>query len=162
MAYKITGSILIIEPTQTLTSARTGSAYMKRDLVIAVRLYDPYTGEPKEDSSNTPKFTFIGERCRDLDMFKAGDIVTVDFDISGRSYTRDGKTEYAADIRPFRVSYSRPLQQSAVQQSRQPLAQPQPPYPQPAQGYQQQPYQQQPQAYAQQQAQSDDSDGLPF
>lgn len=143
-----------IGPAQALTSAKTGNAYTKRDLVITVRLFDPYTGQPTEDSGNTPKFTFMGERCRDLDQYKAGDIVTVDFDISGRKYEKDGRTEYATDVRPFRISPNRPSQpqsyQQPQQQQQQQAYQPQEQVyqqPQTAQTYQQPP--QEPQAYQQ-------------
>lgn len=93
---------MTVGESQTLPS-KSGNLYTRRDLVIAVRRFDPYTGEPVEDPENTPKFTFFGERCRDLEWIQAGDIVTVHFDISGRSYNKEGKTEYFNDIRPLRV-----------------------------------------------------------
>lgn len=120
MAYKITGKIIELGSAQTLPS-KSGSTYTKRDLIIAVRLFDQYTGQPTEDSNNTPKFTFFGDRCRDLDQFKVGDIVVVDFDISGRSYMKDNKVEYIADIRPFRVYASK---QGSAQANQQPTPQP--------------------------------------
>ena len=102
MAYKISGTILWIEPTQTLMS-KTGTSFQKRDLVITVRKYDQYTGVPTDDTGNTPRFTFIGGGCQELDSMKTGDIVTILFDISGRKYEKDGKTSYYTEVRPFKV-----------------------------------------------------------
>ncbi|MCM1452663.1 MAG: DUF3127 domain-containing protein [Clostridium sp.] len=109
MAYKITGTIKQLTPTQTLMS-KSGKNYDKRDLVIAVRMFDQYTGQPKDDSENTPKFTFIGEKCKDLDAWKVGDVVTISFDVSGRSYTKDGRTEYMTDVKPFHVDRAKALE----------------------------------------------------
>jgi hypothetical protein len=103
MAYKITGTVLAIGQLQQLPS-KAGNMYMKRDMVITVRMFDQYTGQPRDDAGNTPKFTFIGERCRELDQFRVGDVVTVGFDIYGRSYDKDGRREYMTDVRPIHVA----------------------------------------------------------
>lgn len=123
MAYKISGTVLHIGDTVTLPS-RSGTPFTKRDLVITVRKFDPYTGVPSEDSGNTPKFSFVNANCRQLDGLKNGDIVTVLFDISGRSYEKDGRTEYFNDIRPFRVETQR---QGYQQPQTAPMSAPQPP-----------------------------------
>ena len=102
MAYKIKGRVLHVGRPQTIKT-KSGSAFEKRDLVIVARRFDPMTGEPTEDPDNTPKFTFGGERCRELDGVKVGDTVTVSFDIQGRRYDRDGAVDYFTDVRPFRV-----------------------------------------------------------
>lgn len=165
MAYRITGTVLAIGQPFIITSQKTGNTITKRDLVITVRLFDPHTGQPTEDNGNTPKLTFMGDRCRDLDQFKAGDIVTVDFDINGRTYEKDGRTEYFTEVRPFRVALNRqqqqmqPYQEQTCQQSM-PQQYQQPP----VQGYQQpypQPYGQQPQQAATQPTQANTQD-LPF
>lgn len=132
MAYKISGTVLHIGDTVTLPS-RSGAPFTKRDLVITVRKFDPYTGVPSEEAGNTPKFSFVNSNCQQLDGLKPGDIVTVLFDISGRSYEKDGRTEYFNDIRPFRVelqrqSYQQPqtAPMAAPQQPADPFADPQP------------------------------------
>lgn len=102
MAYKITGRIVSVGPTQELT-AKSGNPYQKRDFVMTVRKFDPYTGQPTDDEGNTPRFTLFGERCNDLNGVFKGDIVTVSFEISGRSYDKDGQTEYFTEVRPLRV-----------------------------------------------------------
>lgn len=141
MAYKISGTVLHIGDTLTLPS-RSGTPFSKRDLVITVRKFDPYTGVPSEEAGNTPKFSFVNSNCQQLDGLKPGDIVTVLFDISGRSYEKDGRTEYFNDIRPFRVELLRqpqyqqpqPSPMAAPQQPSDPFADPQPMKKSPVQG----------------------------
>ncbi len=102
MAYRITGRVFAISQTRS-SQSKSGNSYTMRDLVITIRKFDPYTGQPSDDTGNTPKFTFMNDRCQQLDNIKVGDIVIVHFDISGREYQKDGRTEYITDIRPFRV-----------------------------------------------------------
>ncbi len=112
-------------PMQTLAS-KSGNSYTISDLIITVRKFDPYTGYPSDDDGNTPKFTFFGDRCQQLDLLKPGDVVVVHFDIAGRAYDKDGKREYFTEVRPFRVdvmtgntnqpqSFSTPAEQSPSQ-----------------------------------------------
>ncbi len=103
MANFIIGQILSIGPAQTLT-AQNGNSFTKRSLIISVRRFDPNTGEPVNDFENTPEFSFIGDRCRDLDQFRVGQNVAVYFDIVGRKYTPQGGTEKIInDIRPYKI-----------------------------------------------------------
>ena len=102
MAYKISGTILMIGPVQTIPS-KSGSPLIKQDVVFTVRKFDKYTGQPTDDVGNTPKFTFVGEKCQQLSGLKSGDIVTVYFDIQGREFTKDGINGYFTDIRPFKI-----------------------------------------------------------
>lgn len=128
MAYKISGSVLYISDTVSLPS-KSGTTYTKRDLVITVRKFDQYTGVPSEETGNTPKFSFMNTNCQQLDGIKVGDVVTVLFDINGRSYDKDGRTEYFTDVRPFKVevqcqSYQQPQSVSQPLQGAFPSNQP--------------------------------------
>ncbi len=127
MAYKISGRVSFISDTVTIPT-KSGTPFTKRDLVIIVRKFDPCTGVPSEESGNTPKFTFMNSNCQLLDNIKVGDVVTVLFDVNGRRYEKDGKTEYFTDLRPFKVELQRqPYQHQAISQASQdPFAYPQP------------------------------------
>ncbi len=138
MAYKISGRVLVVTPTQTCT-AKSGNAYQTRYVVIAVRKFDPYTGYPTEDKENTPKFTLFGNQCQQLDNVKVGDLVMVHFDLQGRAYDKDGKTDYFTEVRPFKVepassatsntqpmAPNQPQQSSQAPQAYQPPIQPNP------------------------------------
>lgn len=104
MANFIIGQILSIGEAQNLTSQNTGNSFTKRSLIISVRRFDPNTGEPVNDYENTPEFSFIGDKCNDLDQFKVGQNVAVYFDVVGRKYTPQGGTEKIInDIRPYKV-----------------------------------------------------------
>ena len=144
MANTIIGQIASIGPTQSLM-AKNGNAFQKRDLVINVRRFDPNTGEPVTDWENTPKLSFIGDKCRDLDRFQVGQMVVISFDLQGRKYTTaNGETDIITEARPYKIeAYG----QRPSQPSSQPMAAsaPAPPYPQQAQAQPQ--YPQQPQGF---------------
>jgi hypothetical protein len=110
MAYRISGKILSVGEPKSLMS-KSGTPFVKRDLIIAVRVFDQYTGRPTEDMNNTPKFTFMNDRAQQLDQFKIGDIVEIAFDLTGRPYQKNGVTEYLNDIRPVWIGLARGQQQ---------------------------------------------------
>ncbi|MBD5585348.1 MAG: DUF3127 domain-containing protein [Clostridia bacterium] len=144
MAYKITGRVLNIGPSQSII-AKSGNQFVKRDVVIMVRKFDPYTGEPSFDELNTPKFSFMNEKCQQLDKIKVGEIVNISFDVRGRAYEKDGKKDYLTDVNPFSIvpdKQNYQVQQEAYQQMAE--AQAQQPMAQSPQQYQQ-PIMQQPQ-----------------
>lgn len=144
MANQVIGTIVSIGQTQSLM-AKNGNAFQKRDVVISVRRFDPNTGEPVTDWENTPKLSFMGERCRDLDRFQVGQVVIIYFDLQGRKYENSNKEiDIITEARPYKIEAygQRPAQQPM------PSAQPAPanPYPQqqtqPAQASQPAPQQQ--------------------
>lgn len=151
MAYKISGRVLYIGPSQSISS-KSGASHVKRDLIISVRRFDPNTGQPTDDPRNTPIFQFFNDKCQQLDRIKIGDIVIVDFSIFGRTYEKEGRREYITDVSPNSVYPDRtqnlqqptavpsqPIQQQTAQQT--PHAYPQPPQQaQPAQQYTSPPY----------------------
>lgn len=150
MANTIIGSIASIGPTQSLM-AKNGNAFQKRDLVINVRRFDPNTGEPVTDWENTPKLSFMGDKCRDLDRFQVGQMVVISFDLQGRKYTNaNGETDIITEARPYKIEAygmrpsqpaSHPMAASAPaltypQSAPMSQAQAQPQYPQQPQGFQ--------------------------
>lgn len=103
MANSIVGQIISIGQTQSLTS-KSGTAFTKRDVIISVRRFDPNTGEPVNDYENTPLFSFMGDRCKDLDQFQVGQNVEISFDLTGRKYTPEGGTEKIInDVRHYKI-----------------------------------------------------------
>lgn len=150
-ANQIIGQIASIGPTQSLM-AKNGNAFQKRDLVINVRRFDPNTGEPVTDWENTPKLSFMGDKCRDLDRFQVGQMVVISFDLQGRKYTNaNNETDIITEARPYKIEAygqrpSQPTVQPAVapapaqpqypqQAHSMPQAQAQPQYPQQPQGF---------------------------
>lgn len=142
MANTIIGAIASIGPTQSLM-AKNGNAFQKRDLVINVRRFDPNTGEPVTDWENTPKLSFIGDKCRDLDRFQVGQMVVISFDLQGRKYTTaNGETDIITEARPYKIeAYGQRPSQPATQPMAASAPAQAPTYPQQAQTQPQYPQQ---------------------
>lgn len=92
MAFELTGTVVMVGNTQTITDK-----FKKRDLVI-------------EYSDNNPeyiesvKFEAHQANCDKLDELKAGDNVTVHFNIKGKSYTnKDGILGYFNSLVTWKV-----------------------------------------------------------
>lgn len=141
MANEITGRIIDITPTQTVT-LNNGKPFTKRTLVVDTTRFNPYTGQ-REAFERQAAFEIIGDRCHTLDSFRTGQVVTVNFDIESRKFQSQADTEprWFTSVRAYRVT---PYRQQDEQQQPKPQPQQQP-QPQPQQQYQQQQYQQQPQ-----------------
>lgn len=168
MANQLIGTIVSIGATLSLT-AKSGAAFTKRELVISIQKFDPNTGQPYSDNTNTPQITFMGNKCADLDSYRPGQLVRVSFDVTGTPYVgRDNEQRIINDIRGYKI------EPYGVQAPQPTPAYPQPPYGQ-AQAYPQQGYTpnpalqpQQPVEYVQatevvpQPAQPKKDDGLPF
>lgn len=145
MANTIIGQIASIGPTQSLVAKNSGNSFQKRDIVINIRRFDPNTGEPVTDWENTPKLSFMGDKCRDLDRFQVGQMVVISFDLQGRKYTTaNGETDIITEARPYKIeAYGQHPSQPATQPMAAPAqaptypqqAQTQPQYPQQPQGF---------------------------
>lgn len=156
MANQVIGSIISIGQTQSLT-AKNGNSFQKRDVVINVQRFDPYTGQPTNDWENTPKLSFMGDKCRELDRFQVGQMVAISFDLQGRKYeTANKEIDIITEARPYKIELygQRGVQQSAQQPAPAPsqanpqqYAQTVQPAPRPQQPSQQQYYPQQQQGF---------------
>lgn len=126
----ITGRIYGISPIQSIAT-KNGTTLQKREIILDTTRFDPYTGE--RGFENYPMFEFSGEKCKDLDRFKAGDVVTIFFDLQGGFYeASDGTKKNFTKVRGYKIE---------PRQSVQPVVQPQA---QPQVAYQQAPQQQPP------------------
>lgn len=111
MANQIIGTIVLITPPETLKT-KSGVSFTKRELVLAIQKFDPNTGQPYSDQSNTPQITFMGDKCQELDRFRPGQVVSVSFDLSGRQYTgSDNQVKYINDVRGYKIEEYRPYGQ---------------------------------------------------
>lgn len=131
MANQLIGTIVSIGAPVSLMT-KNGTNFTKRELVISIQRFDPNTGQPYSDNTNTPQITFMGNKCSDLDGYRPGQLVRVSFDVTGTPYTdRNNEQRIINDIRGYKIE---PYGMSA---------------PQPTPAYPQQPYGQTP-AYPQQ------------
>ena len=165
MSNSISGRVIAVSAVTTVASADASKQPLKKRMVyLDCTRYDPYTGE-RSQFENKPLMEFTGDRVLEkvnpkLDGIKAGDIVTVFFDVQGMDYTdkATGKKRNFTGIRAYDVQVVRQAGDQQGQQQGQffPNSSPQP---QP-QAQQQQQVQQVAQQLNAEPAQGDN--GLPF
>jgi hypothetical protein len=125
MALQITGKIKSIGSVQSIPSKNGGSTFDKRELVLDTTRFDPYTGE-RSEYENYPCLEFSGEKCKDLDGYQVGQVVTVSFELQGSFYKgQDGIEKNITRARAFKIEARGAAHQPSA--SQQPaVAQPQP------------------------------------
>lgn len=167
MAYEIIGNVHKIGMTENIQT-KSGNTFQRRSLTLIQRRFDQNTGE--EFEPNFPTIDFTRDKCMELDRYKPGDRVRIQFDVSGAKYLdkNTGEEKYFNSLRGFRIEpYVQPNAQPQMppQQGYAQQVQSQPPQPQnyALAGQWQQPAPQ-PQGYAQpQQApQQSREEDLPF
>ena len=166
MANSISGRVIAVSAVTTVASADASKQPLKKRMVyLDCTRYDPYTGE-RSQFENKPLMEFTGDRVLEkvnpkLDGIKAGDVVTVFFDVQGMDYTdkATGKKRNFTGIRAYDVQVVRQAGDQQGQQQGQffPNSSPQP---QPQAQQQQQQVQQVAQQLNAETAQGDN--GLPF
>lgn len=118
MALQITGRIRSIGSTQSIPSKNGGTTLEKRELILDTTRFDPYTGE-RSKYENYPSLEFTGEKCKGLDGYQVGQVVTVTFELQGNFFKgQDGTEKNITRARAFKV------EARAVQHTPQPMAQP--------------------------------------
>lgn len=122
MANQITGKIISISPSQQVASKDGSKMFVKRSLVMDCTRFDQYTGE--RGFENTPLMEFFDDKCKELDRFQPGQVVTVSFDVRGTRYTnRDGATQIFTRLVPYRIELHQRSATSASPQPSQPATQ---------------------------------------
>ena len=125
MANQITGRVFSIGQTQSIQT-KNGNPFTKREIVLDASKYDMYTGE--KGFENYPMFEFTGEKCKDLDGYQVGQVVTISFDLQGGFYDdKDGIKKNITKVRGYKIE-ARTSVQAQPQQQVQPQAAPQPQY----------------------------------
>lgn len=127
MANIVTGIIEHIGNTTQEQSTDGQKTYYRRELVINAKRFDPYTGESVRD--NFVSLRLSGERCKELDNFKQGDLVDVSYLLDGVKYQdKSGETKYFTRISCYKVENHsknvRPAQPTTPTQPTPPPAQP--------------------------------------
>lgn len=121
MANQVIGRIFQIGNTEPIKSKDGSKTYYKRELVLDATRCDSITGE--RGFENFPSFEFSGDKCAELDQYKAGEIVTVSFDLQGTKYEKDGQTRFFTRVRGYKIERRQVQQPQAPQQ---PISQAQP------------------------------------
>lgn len=120
MANQMTGRVYGISPIQTIQT-KSGQPFVKREIILDVTRFDPYTGE-RDKYENFPMFEFMGDKCKELDACKVGDVVTISFDLQGSFFDgEDCKKRNFTRVRGYKLE----VKGKAVQNTKQ-APQPQP------------------------------------
>lgn len=138
MALQVTGKVYSVGQTVSIP-AKNGQPFLKRELVLDITRFDPYTGE-RSQYENFPMFEFSGDKCKELDGLKTGQVVTVSFELQGSFFKgQDGQDKNFTRVRAYKVEVrqpqaqpqqpQQPLQVQQVQQAQQPQYQQTPPPP---------------------------------
>ena len=114
MSNSISGRVIAVSAVTTVASADASKQPLKKRMVyLDCTRYDPYTGE-RSQFENKPLMEFTGDRVLEkvnpkLDGIKAGDVVTVFFDVQGMDYTdkATGKKRNFTGIRAYDVQVVR-------------------------------------------------------
>jgi len=88
MSFKLQGTLYRIFPTE-----QVNDNFSKRNFVLEV------AGEYPQKI----QFQAIKERCDLLDSYTIGDEVTVHFDIQGKEFTKDGKTNFFNNLNAWKL-----------------------------------------------------------
>lgn len=99
MANTITGTVILIGQTYQVPT-NNGIQFIKRELVLDASTYDRYTGQKKENYVN---MEFVQNNTQKLDNFNVGDLVQVDFVLSGRKSEKDGNVRYFTNITGYEI-----------------------------------------------------------
>lgn len=102
MANTITGKIHRLYPTEK--KEIKDKVYHERLVIIDNTRFDPYTGEAGFPSY--PSFSVNGEeKCKELDSFAEGEVVTMSFDIQGVKYNdrQTGEEKYFNKVRAYKI-----------------------------------------------------------
>lgn len=114
----ITGRIHEIGQMQAIPTKK-GTTITKRDIVLDTTRFDTYTGQ-RSEYENYPLLEFSGDKCKDLDGFKVGDVVTVFFELQGGYFdSQDGTKKNFTKVRGYKIEARKSIQ---PQQNVQPQA----------------------------------------
>lgn len=103
MANTITGRIYGISPVMSIPSKNGGQPFLKREIIIDATRYDPYTGE-RDKYDNYPCVEFSGDKCKELDAYGVGDVVTISFVLQGSFFDgQDGKRKNFTSVRGYKI-----------------------------------------------------------
>lgn len=126
MANSISGRVIAVSPVQTVAASDPSKQPLKKRMVyLDCTRYDPYTGE-RSQYENKPLMEFSGDKVLEkvnpkLDAIKAGDVVTISFDIQGMDYQdkATGKKKNFTGIRCYDVELRRSTDANGQQQVQQ-------------------------------------------
>ena len=101
---RFVGTVVYVGETETL-GKDPNKPFYKRTIVVT-------DSDPSDKRQNTMPFEYFGEKCKYLDGYKAGDVVTVEYYPNGRSW-KDPKTGKMRFFASFSIAYIKKGAESA-------------------------------------------------
>ncbi len=92
MNFEITGNLIVKE-----NIIEVSTSFKKREFVIEVQ------NQRNSDWNDFIKFQLTQDKCALLDQFNIGDPLKVFFNIKGRKWEKDGKTNYFSNLEAWRL-----------------------------------------------------------
>jgi len=92
MNFELTGNLIVKEDTVEISQS-----FKKREFVIEV------ANEKNSDWNDFIKFQATQDRCNLLEGINLGDKVKVNFNIKGRKWEKEGKTNYFNNLEAWRI-----------------------------------------------------------
>ena len=93
---RFVGTVVYVGDTETL-GKDPNKPFYKRTIVVT-------DSDPSDKRQNTVPFEYFGEKCKYLDGYKAGDVVTIEYYPNGRSW-KDPKTIKMRFFASFSIAY---------------------------------------------------------
>jgi len=90
--FEITGQLIVKDNTVEISAS-----FKKREFVIEV------INERNTDYNDFIKFQLTQDKCSLIDNINLGDEMKVSFNIKGRKWEKDGKTNYFSNLEAWRV-----------------------------------------------------------
>ena len=122
MSNQISGRVIAVSKLQRVASSDASKQPVsKREIFIDCTRYDPYTGQ-RSQYENKMVLEFVGKVLEKvnpvLDQAQPNDIVTISFELQGRSYQEKGtnKTKYMTQPRCFDIAITRKAEGGQGQQ----------------------------------------------
>lgn len=94
MSLQITGKLIVKYDAQ-----QVNDRFKKREFVV--ELTEEISGN---SYTNYAKFQCVQNKCDILDRFNEGDTVTVDFNIKGNKWEKEGKTQFISNLDAWRIA----------------------------------------------------------
>lgn len=92
MAFELEGNLIVKEGTLEVSAS-----FKKREFVIEV------INERNAEYNDFIKFQLTQDRCSLLDPIQLGDKMKVAFNIRGRRWDKDGKTNYFSNLEAWKI-----------------------------------------------------------
>lgn len=112
MSYQLTGILRQIDPI-----IEVSDKFKKREFIIE----EENEKDPKYNDFH--RFQLVNDKCEKIDSAKVGDQITVDFNLKGRKWEKDGKTSYFSTLDAWKITVvkSANSQQDNAQQTSSPM-----------------------------------------